>query len=319
MVAKTTSAIIALIAVFSLTTPAQAETLRVGNPAAQAFSFVPLSIGVKKGIFEKNGLQIEEITLGGAGKQEQALISDSIDIALGAGTDLAYVVKGVPAIGVAQMAGPPLMLGVIVPYNSPAKSGDDLKGLKIAVSTAGSLTEWFMLKLEQQKGWPKGTIKTVPMGGDWTGETAAMLTGQIDGFVTVSALGYKLAETKQGRTLLSTSEIVHDFIQHVIFAQTKLVKENPDAIRRFLKGWFETVAWMRANKEEAVQLTMPVTRFDHDVESKEYDLVMPMFSDDGKFQAAGLKTIQESFNDLKILSEPPDMSKLYTEAYLPSR
>jgi ABC-type nitrate/sulfonate/bicarbonate transport system substrate-binding protein len=316
---KIVPAIIALFAATAFIVPAQAETLRIGNPQIQAFSFVPLQIGVKKGFFEKQGLQIEEIGLGGAGKQEQALISDSIDIALGAGTDLAYVAKGVPAIGVAQMAGPPLMLGVVVPYDSPAKSADDLKGKKIAVSTAGSLTEWFMLKLEQKQGWAKGTIKTVPMGGDWTGETAAMLTGQIDGFVTVSALGYKLAETKQGRTLLSTSEIVHDFIQHVIFAQNKLVEKNPDSIRRFLTGWFDTIDWMRANKEEAVQLTMLSTRFDHEVESQEFDLVMPMFSADGKFQAAGLKTVEESFMDLKILPSPPDMSKLYTEAYLPKR
>ncbi len=316
---KIVPAIIALFAATAFIVPAQAETLRIGNPQIQAFSFVPLQIGVKKGFFEKQGLQIEEIGLGGAGKQEQALISDSIDIALGAGTDLAYVAKGVPAIGVAQMAGPPLMLGVVVPYDSSAKSADDLKGKKIAVSTAGSLTEWFMLKLEQKQGWPKGTIKTVPMGGDWTGETAAMLTGQIDGFVTVSALGYKLAETKQGRTLLSTSEIVHDFIQHVIFAQNKLVEKNPDSIRRFLTGWFDTIDWMRANKEEAVQLTMLSTRFDHEVESQEFDLVMPMFSADGKFQAAGLKTVEESFMDLKILPSPPDMSKLYTEAYLPKR
>ena len=316
---KIVPAVIALLAATAFIVPAQAETLRIGNPQIQAFSFVPLQIGVKKGFFEKQGLQIEEIGLGGAVKQEQALISDSIDIALGAGTDLAYVAKGVPAIGVAQMAGPPLMLGVVVPYDSSAKSADDLKGKKIAVSTAGSLTEWFMLKLEQKQGWPKGTIKTVPMGGDWTGETAAMLTGQIDGFVTVSALGYKLAETKQGRTLLSTSEIVHDFIQHVIFAQNKLVEKNPDSIRRFLTGWFDTIDWMRANKEEAVQLTMLSTRFDHEVESQEFDLVMPMFSADGKFQAAGLKTVEESFMDLKILPSPPDMSKLYTEAYLPKR
>jgi len=45
--------------------------------------------------------------------------------------------------------------------------------------------------------------------------------------------------------------------------------------------------------------------------------VMPVFSDDGHFHAAALKTLRQSFVEMKTLDAAPDMSKLYTEAYLP--
>src|SRR5215472_7981987 len=99
-----------------------ADKIRVGNPSAQAFSFVPLRLGVAQGLFAKYGIEIEEITLNGSAKLHQAMVAGSIDIGLGAGPDLVFPVKGVPEMAVASMAGPPLLLGVVVPYDSPAQT-----------------------------------------------------------------------------------------------------------------------------------------------------------------------------------------------------
>ena len=38
--------------------PAAAETLRVGKAVPEAFSFVPLDVGMRKGLFANNGLEI---------------------------------------------------------------------------------------------------------------------------------------------------------------------------------------------------------------------------------------------------------------------
>jgi hypothetical protein len=51
--------------------------------------------------------------------------------------------------------------------------------------------------------------------------------------------------------------------------------------------------------------------------SKEYDLVRDMYTRDCKFEEESLATLKRSFIDLKLLSQAPDMSKLYTHAYLP--
>jgi NitT/TauT family transport system substrate-binding protein len=291
--------------------------LRVGNSAAQAFSFIPVEVGIREGIFAKDGIAVESIAFGGSGKQHQAMAAGAIDIALSGGSDLSYVAKGAPEIAIAEMAGPPLFLGVVVPYNSPLKGPDDLKGKKISVSSGAGVTRWLIQKLVQQKGWGPDGVILVAAGGSWAADIAALVTGQVDAAVTAAALGFKLEETKQGRLLFSTSEIEHDFIQHAIFASTAILQENPEAVRSFLKAWFETIVWMRGHKAESVAIARSITGFSPEVESREYDLVMPMFTTDGHFQAAGLKTIEQSFKDLHLVDGDPEMSKLYTEAYLP--
>jgi ABC-type nitrate/sulfonate/bicarbonate transport system substrate-binding protein len=308
-----------MAAVLATASAAQADpaALRVGNSSAQAFSFIPLEAGIRKGIFKTDGIEIERIDLPGSAKLHQAVAAGAVDIALSGGPDLAYIAKGAPELGVAQMAGPPLFLGITVPYNSPIKTADDLKGKKISVSAGGGVTKWLILRLAQQKGWGPDGVVPVASGGDWASQIAVLTTGQVDAAVTAAALGFKLEETKQGRLLMTTGAIAPDFIQHVIFASNQIIHDNPDGVRRFLKAWFETIAWMRANRTESIAIARGVTGFDDNVESREFDLVMPMFSADGKFEAAGLKVIQESFVELGLLQTAPDMSKLYTEAFLP--
>src|SRR5262249_57865092 len=118
-----------------------AETLRVGKAVPEAFSFVPLDVGIRQGLFARHGLSIESIAFAGDARMQQAMASDSLDIALGSGPAMAFIVKGSPIKGVAAMAGPPLLLAIVGRPDGP-KSAADLQGKKISVSTAGSRPHW---------------------------------------------------------------------------------------------------------------------------------------------------------------------------------
>ncbi len=39
---------------------------------------------------------------------------------------------------------------------------------------------------------------------------------------------------------------------HEMSASDALIQSNPDTIRRFIKAWFEAVAYMRSHKAEAI-------------------------------------------------------------------
>jgi NitT/TauT family transport system substrate-binding protein len=298
-------------------TTANAETLRVGNPSPQAFSFLPIDVALDQGIFKKHGIEIEKVNLSGSAKLHQAMVAGALDIALGAGTDIGFLVKGAPEIAVAAMAGPPLLLGVVVPYASPLKTADDLKGKRVGISTVGSLTQWLMLRLASQKGWGRDGMTLVTVGADSVIQAGLITSGQLDAVVSSAALGYQLEETKKGRLLFPTSDIVTDFLIHAIFASQPLVRDNPDAVRRFLKGWFETIAFMRADKAAAVRVARTITNFSEAVEEREYDGVMPMFSADGKFPPSAMAVLQGSFVELQLLDKEPDLAKYYTEEFLP--
>ena len=125
----------------------------------------------------------------------------------------------------------------------------------------------------------------------------------------------QLEKLGKARILVRFGQIVKDFNVHVIYATNKLIASKPDAIRAFLKGWFETIAFMRQNKAETVAIATQVIGKDDDIIGKTYDELMPMFSDDGRFNPKALETLAKSFVELKVLPAEPDMSKLYTEAF----
>jgi ABC-type nitrate/sulfonate/bicarbonate transport system substrate-binding protein len=291
-----------------------ADKLRVGKAVPEAFSFVPLDVGMRKGFFADNSLGVESIAFTGDARMQQAMASDSLDIALGSGPAMAFIVKGAPIKAVAAMAGPPLLLAIVVRPDGP-KTPAELKGKKISVSTAGSLTYWLVSETSRRQGFgPKG-IEIAPMGA-MPGQIAAMKRGDIDGAIMDIGNAFELEKRGEGRILVRFTDI-KDFHIHVIFATDKLIVERPAPVRSFLKGWFETIAFMRKNKAETVAIAKEVTGKDEDITARVYDELMPMFSDDGRFNPAALATLAKSYVELQLLPQEPDMKRLYTEAFLP--
>jgi ABC-type nitrate/sulfonate/bicarbonate transport system substrate-binding protein len=121
----------------------------------------------------------------------------------------------------------------------------------------------------------------------------------------------------QGKILFRFGDLVKDFHIHVIFATNKLIATRPDAIRSFLEAWFETIRFMRTDKARTVEIAKDIISVDPAITARTYDELMPMFSDDGKFSPKALAVLSRSYGDLKILPAEPDMSKFYTEEFLP--
>src|ERR1700728_3814581 len=137
------------------------ELVRVGNAGRESFSFTPANIGQATGIFAKHGLDLEIAGFGGDAKLQQAMAADVVDIGLGSGPGLAFIVKGAPVIAIAAIAGPPLLFAVVVRADGSVKSVDDLKGRKVAISTVGSATNWLMNEVSRQHGWGYGGFLAV--------------------------------------------------------------------------------------------------------------------------------------------------------------
>jgi len=305
-----------LAAALVAATAASADTLRVGKAGREAFSFVPVDIGVRTGIFKQHGLDIEIANFGGDAKLQQAMAADGIDIALGSGPGLAFIVKGSPVKGIAAMAGPPLLFALVVRNDDTIRTVDDLKGRKIGVSTVGSVTSWLISEVSRQRGWGYDGITQVPIGEN-ASRVAAVRSKALDGCIVDIASALNYVQKGDGKILLRFNDLVKDFILHVIFATDKAIAEKPQALHGFLKGWFETIAFMRKNKQKSVEIAAQVMGTDAATAASIYDELMPMFSDTGRFDPKALAVLRRSFVEMKTLPAEPDMSKLYTEAFLP--
>lgn len=311
------SAALALAAAMLVAAPATAaDPLRVGKAQAQPFTFAPLDIGIEEGIFKKHNLEIMATAFPGSANLQRGIAADAIDIAVGSGPELAFVSKGNPELGVAAMANQPALLCLITQKDSPIKTVADLKGKLISVSTVGSLTAWLVKELSRQQGWGPDGIKMAELGAT-PPQVAALRTNQTNGMLTDIAGAYEFEQQGIARIVVRFGDIVKDFHIHVIFASNKIIAEHPDRVRAFLAGWFETIAFMHKNKAEAVRIGARVGNVSEEIESKVYDEIMPTFSTDGKFNPKALDVLSRSFVELGTLEKEPDMSKLYTEKFLP--
>ena len=296
---------------------ARAEGIRVGRAGAEAFSFVPVDVGMQVGIFARHGLQPEVASFGGSAKLQQAMAVDAIDIGLGGGPDLAFIVKGSPVKGVAAMAGPPLLLVVVVRPDGSVSGVADLRGRRIGVSTAGSLTNWLVAELARQHGWGAGGVSMVSIG-DNVGRAAALRSRAVDAGVMDLATALQMQKLGQGRILTGFGDLVRDFHIHVIFATDKVIAERPAAVRGFLAGWFETIAWMRGHRAETVRISAPIMGVDDGIAGQVYDALMVMFSDNGRFDPKAMAVLQRSWVELGTLPAAPDVGALVDERFLPS-
>lgn len=296
---------------------ADARTIvRVGKAQINQFGFVPADVGVDTGLFAKQGLDVRLTAFGGDAKLMQALAAGGVDIALGGSPALSAIAKGAPMQAVAAAVNAPNIIMLVVLKDGPVGSVAALKGRRVSVSTPGSLTFWLTQQLSRALGWGDAGIKITPLGSS-AAQIAALRTHQVDGVTTDSVTVHKFADSGDGRILVKFGDYVKNFHAGLIYASNALIKNDPAALRGFLAGWFEAVAYMRGHRQATIAIAARHTGVSPAVAAAGYDDTMPVMSTDGRFDPKALDVLATSFVDMHMLPEKPDMSSLVNDAFLP--
>ena len=293
------------------------DTVRIGT-AGSSIIWSLMSMGTQAGIWKDLDLVIERVDLSGDAPMQQALASHSIDFGCGSGPGMAYRVKGVPAIAVAALAGAPWSMTLAAPMNSTIRSFDDLKGKKIGITSAGSMTDWLVREVSRQRGWGPEGIIALPLGAE-RGRLAAMRAGELDGSVVADQNAYSYEENNAAKMVLSFGEVVKDFHAHVLFARDDIRRSNPDLVRRVLLGWFRSAAWMRANREAGIRIAVKAINVSETAVARAWDNELRLISQDGAFNAAAIEVIRRSLPELGLLERMPEPHELYTDEFTPVR
>src|SRR5580658_8313740 len=242
MVMRSPLTFIAAVAIgLSASVASANELVRVGNAGRESFSFTPANIGQATGIFAKHGLDLLIAGFGGDAKLQQAMAADAVDVGLGSGPGMAFIIKGSPVKAIAAMAGPPLIFALVIRSDGAIKTIDDLRGHKVGISTVGSATSWLMNEVSREHGWGFDGFSQVPIGEN-AARIAALKAGAIDGCVVDVGSALRFVEHGDGQILMRFGDVVKDFIMHVIFATDKAIAQRPAALSAFVKGCFETIA-----------------------------------------------------------------------------
>ena len=300
----------------ALAQSAKPDSLRVGKAVFSSFPFSALDVGTDAGIWKSLNLDVDGVAFKGDAQVQEGLTGGSIDIGLGSGPAMVYRSKGVPAIAVAVMAGRPQDMALVVAKGSDIKTLAGLKGKRIGVTTAGSLTDWLARQVSTNEGWGSDGVIILPLGAMET-RVSALGTGQISASVHDLTEAYEIERLGKGTILTLFGDIVKDFDTHVIFAHDDLIAQRPQVLQRFLKGWFTTVAYMRTHKAASIATIARVMHVDEIVVAKSYPADMQMMSNDGTFSQAALDEVRKSVSDLGMYDQPLDAKNMYTTRFVP--
>ena len=174
-----------------------------------------------------------------------------------------------------------------------------------------------MRQLSILQGWGPNGFNYVPLGAT-EAQIAALKTHQVAAAPLDITTAVTLESQGQGRIVVRFGKVITAYINHVITASNDMIAKRPDDVRKFLAGWFESAVYFKTHKDEAVKFTAQLLKKPEPIISRVFDEASPMITDNGHFDPKGLAAIRQSLVDTKILPAPPDMSKLYTEKFLPN-
>jgi NitT/TauT family transport system substrate-binding protein len=303
----------------TLSAPGQTTTSLFVAKVANDFALIMGDYGKKLGIFQREGVD-PEISLITQARMIQATVAGSVDVALASGATLAFAAKGAPLKAVAAISGPLTILVLVVRPDKSIPGVEALRGRTAAVTNIGSLTDWAVSQVAISKGWDATDIKRIAVG-DTLARVAALRTGNADAAVIDIAEALDLQERGQVNILVNFGAFTKNFQNQIIYASDKAIAEKRDAVRRFVKAWFETIAYARSNKPETVAFARDALGVRDSVAAEVYDQLMPsnFFSTDGVIAPATLAAMSKSFVELKLLPKDEDLSRFVTDRFLPAK
>ena len=81
-------------------------------------------------------------------------------------------------------------------------------------------------------------------------------------FTVVTEAGKAMAERLGYPTVVDMVSLKIPFPQNGIYTSTKLTRENPDFVRRYLRAYVEAIYYFKNNKEETIKVMRKYSRLD---------------------------------------------------------
>ena len=227
------------------------ETLKVSVAGRGAFENQVSEVGQQQGFFKKHGLTLEVLYTKGSGETRAAVTTGAGDVGVSIGTlgALGAFGKGAP---IRLIGGS--MIGVsefwYVPVNSPIKSLKQAAGKTVAHSATGSASNLMVLALQELHG-----VKVKPVAtGNPMATLAQVMSGQLD--VGYSVPPVAVAELEQGKIRIvgrgnDIPAIANQTVRFIV-ANADALGRRPDAFRRFMQGYRDTVEWMFSPDPQAL-------------------------------------------------------------------
>jgi NitT/TauT family transport system substrate-binding protein len=271
----------------------QLHRVRAGY-ASPSTDNILLPIAQKRGLLQKQGIEVEIIALRGGVQMAQALLSDSLQFAQMAGS---VVVRSVLAGGdLVMIAGFVNRISYIMVSRPGINTMKDLIGKKIATASIGGSVD-SVLRLGLKASGVEPQNATLLPAGPPSARIAALASGQMDATIVLPEnLG---SAEKAGLRVLKDLSDVDAQIQHTgLVVRRSLIKENRNLVKSFLTAIVEAINFYRNNERETIQImaTFAGTHEPRPLKDS-YDFHKRLFPQPPYPSAEGFKTVLGEIRD----------------------
>ena len=278
---------------------AGAERVVVGMSTRGLYEF-PTEVAQKKGLYQNEGLDLIKVTM----KPNliiSALLAGEIDYSMVWGATLRAAVAGMPVRVFLGMYAKPLHMLIARPQ---FKKVEDLKGAKIAISSVGSTPDVLLRATLSHFGInPEKDVQILSVGGSST-RLAALSSGSVD--ASPLDLAYVGKAERLGLKPLIYLGDVLDLPLSGIGTSTKKIRENPEQIRRLVRGTLKAMQYIRDNRADSLRMTIDYLQLPAGDAGKIYDFSVRSLSATGRFPDQSLITdINLAKQSLKIERDVP--------------
>ena len=271
-------------------------------------------LATKKGFFNEFGLDVQPILLRGSSITVQALVSESLYLALGsADATIGAAASGADLLAVGGVVNG-LTQAIVAAKNY--KSIKDLRGATIGVQVLTSGATNVLKRILKQNGleYPADYKLLAVGGGNFN--LAALVSGQIGATYLVVPLDYTAAQ--QGFNMLGYfKDYFPNYQLSVLAVKRAWAEKNRGLLVRFLKGAARAHRWLYANKEAAIDFLAKEIPLQPESARRgwEYYTTNRIWHPNAEINLEGLKFTMQVYAE-QVKGPPPDALKYIDQSYL---
>jgi NitT/TauT family transport system substrate-binding protein len=267
--------------------------------------------GAQSGIFRKYGLAVDVQRANSGSAVAAAVAGGSIDVGKSSPMSLLTAhARGLPFV----FEAPASIYSSDAPYaalicakDAPLRTGRDLNGKTIAVSSLGDLYTVVNSAWIDQNGGDAKTVKWLELPSAAVAE--AIAGGRVDAATMSNPILVDALATGKTRILAySFDAIGHRFVAALYFTTADYATKNADVMSRFRKGLYEAHAYVNAHRAETVDTVVKFTGYPAETVRKMQRVTMGLSLDPKLIEPmldAGVryKVIPHTF-DVKEMCDP---------------
>ena len=279
---------------------AQTQKIRIAY-SSRSNTITPFYIAASKGFFREEGLDVELIQVSprlGA----LAVMNGDVSFTTSFTSTFRGILQGLPLklILVALKKG--IYFLVVRPE---IKDVQDLKGKKLGVATIRGTDQLVAEELLRSKGFNPALLQQIVIG-----ETPLRAQALVAGIVQVVSLSppHDLVLQQMGYKVLAGPPEV-GLPASGLFTSDRLLKENPQAVKRTLHALIKANRFITENRQETIAVMLKSLPQPQEVASRSYDLELKALSKDGQMTDSEMESLIERLGEKKRpLDEVRDFS-----------